>query len=323
MNKFLYPSNDQILINYTDFEFTTQALTDAINAIATGLVANQTIYIISGCTLSQVGSNVVLTSGTLYVNGEIFTVDSQTFNNLSLSTVQAYYFNMVSSFDTTGDKLQASNGAIFHSKSVRKANLAPTFGYYPLGDPNYGSIFVNIPYSGVVTILTVLEEVQSNSLTKGATFLPSQVIETDVNSNIITEVKKTAFNQDFDSSGISTLVARADHSHTNYVKTTTLPTYNTPELLFAAHYEKATPTAPTIYVQSSRLNYTSTSNDSTGLYTLSINYTTPYMCNVISTDADTNIYYATVHKSATSIVLNFTDSSSNHNSSFDIMVYGF
>lgn len=311
MNKFIYPAGKRIRLSGKDNKIDIDALTEALVSICKGLVSQQQ-YIIYGCELSDNNGSVpaVMTQGAIFFNNEIFQVDTKTFPNNTVATLQNYYFVLSESFGgdrTTFDLINVQPW------NFRKAELKAVFD----------NSLTPVIYGNLTNIRTDITSLQNSLLSKGTTFLPSQVVKTDPNSKLITESEKTAFNKDFGSSGTSTLVARDDHSHTTYVKTTTLNAYGTPELLFAAHYEKTTPTSPTIYVQSPRLNYTSTSNGSTGLYTLSINYTTPYICNVISTDADQNFYYATVHKSATSVVLNFTDSSTNHNSSFDIMIYGF
>lgn len=122
MNIFLEPTPNKFFIFKTsDFKFDINALREAVNSLykASSLYSD---YIITGCTLTQSGTDVILSEGSIFTTGEYFKVDAKSFPNTSVSTIQSYYFDLVESYDPNGaiTYLDSTAGNL---RKIRKATL--------------------------------------------------------------------------------------------------------------------------------------------------------------------------------------------------------
>ena len=177
MNKFILPQDGKY------FEFTTNDLyniqtnlIESLNSLYKGLSFYGS-YIVYGCSLTQVNTDVVLSEGAIFVNGEFYKVDQTT-----VSVIQGFYFDVVESFDQTGLKVFL-DGSTGQTRLVRKGVLNQSSivlsGFQYSGMKNLNSDIINfLPDAttvskGVVQLASDSDVLNRTSTTK--TITPSQI----------------------------------------------------------------------------------------------------------------------------------------------------
>jgi len=123
MNKVIYYDglNDYKPFKFEDIKHDIDALTLALNDLYTAS-SLYTKYIVTGCALTQVGSNVELSTGSIFYNGEYYKVDPKTFNNTDISVIRLYSFDLIESWDTKG-LFTFYDNSVKNTYKVRKAQL--------------------------------------------------------------------------------------------------------------------------------------------------------------------------------------------------------
>jgi len=133
------------------YTFDVEALTNAINSFGKGFNLGEN-YVIFGCGLTQVNSDVVLEAGAVFINGESYIVDGSTFGSTTVSTVRTFYFDLLESWDSNG-LVPFIDGTVKNTRKVRKAVLSPS-----------ASVFTNSQYSTIQYITqNLVDAIQLNA----------------------------------------------------------------------------------------------------------------------------------------------------------------
>lgn len=101
-----------------------EALGELGKAMAgTGYVTNKA-YILNGCANSGSGSNYIISTGSLFYNGEVFLVDAATFTisgpNVAVGVIATTFFA-----DTVADPVEFTDGVLRNIHQIRKIVLQP------------------------------------------------------------------------------------------------------------------------------------------------------------------------------------------------------
>jgi len=107
--------------------FDRDATRSGLNSTAKAINPDKTAFMLTGCELTQNGSDVDMTEGALYYNGETYQVDAFTFVNPAggVTEIGTYSFDLVLGYDANSKK-EYLDGSIFETRQIRKATLVPT-----------------------------------------------------------------------------------------------------------------------------------------------------------------------------------------------------
>lgn len=126
MDKFINTSNGGIPLVNNDFRWSDASIRDFIDNhlsdFAVTIAGNGNFYL-SGVDITYSVPNYVITAGYVYIDGEIVKVDAQTCSPASLLPGEEFRFEVVETYDTTGDKTTRSGASI---STYRKRRAVPT-----------------------------------------------------------------------------------------------------------------------------------------------------------------------------------------------------
>jgi len=126
MDKFINTSNGGIPLVNDDFRWSDESIRDFIDNhlsdFAVTIGGNGNFYL-SGVNISYSAPDYTITEGYVYINGEIVKVDAQTCSPSSLLAGEEFRFEVVETFDATGNKTTRNGSSIF---TYKKRRAVPT-----------------------------------------------------------------------------------------------------------------------------------------------------------------------------------------------------
>jgi len=126
MDKFINTSNGGIPLVNNDFRWSDDSIRDFIDNhlsdFAVTIADNGNFYL-SGVNITYSAPDYTIAEGYVYIDGEIVKVDAQGCRSTSLLPGQEFRFEVVETYDTTGDKTTRSGSSI---STYRKRRAVPT-----------------------------------------------------------------------------------------------------------------------------------------------------------------------------------------------------
>jgi len=126
MDKFINTSNGGIPLVNDDFRWSDESIRDFIDNhlsdFAVTIGGNGNFYL-SGVNISYSFPDYTITAGYVYIDGEIVKVDAQTCSPLSLLAGEEFRFEVVETYDVTGNKTTRNGSSIF---TYNKRRAVPT-----------------------------------------------------------------------------------------------------------------------------------------------------------------------------------------------------